>query len=136
MKQEFEMTKEQLQAIYDISRNQMPVMFVGVWTGMESKQEQANLLWKKMGDDMGFVWDSVEGSSKGNRFFLATPKPKVIPKTRIEIEMDKYDTLEKIIAQLEKCDYEAEGGILKNNVAFLSLRRMAGMEWDDVKLKR
>lgn len=75
-KQEFKMTKEELQAIYDISRNQMPVMFIGVWTGLESKQEQANLLWKRMSDKYGFVWDSAEASSKGSIFFLATPTIK------------------------------------------------------------
>lgn len=46
-------------------------------------------------------------------------------KTQTEIEMDKYDTLPKIIEQLEFCNYESEGGYLKNNVAFLSLKRMA-----------
>lgn len=51
MKQEFEMSEEQLQAIYDISRNQMPIMFIGVWTGMESKQEKANLLLDKMAEE-------------------------------------------------------------------------------------
>lgn len=56
---------------------------------------------------------------------IRTPKPKVIPKTQTEIEMDKYDTLQKIIEQLELCNYETEGGFLKNNIAFLSLKRMA-----------
>jgi len=125
MKQEFEMTEEQLQAIYDISRNQMPVIYVGVWLGTESKQEKANKLWQTMADEMGFVWDSVEASAKGKRFFLATPKPKVIPKTSIEIEMDKYDTLQKIVEQIEMSDYECEGGFLKNNVAFMKLKLMA-----------
>ena len=125
MKQEFEMTEEQLQAIYDISRNQIPVIFVGVWMGLDSKQEKANKLWQMMADEMGFVWDSVEGSSKGEKFFLAIPKAKVIPKTRGEIEMDKYDTLSKIVEQLEGCDYECEGGYLNKNIAFLSLKRMA-----------
>lgn len=75
-KEKFEMSEEELQAIYDISRNQMPVMFLGVWTGMESKQEQANLLWKSMGTKYGFVWDSAGPSSKGPRFFMATPIAK------------------------------------------------------------
>ncbi len=73
MKQEFEMSEEQLQAIYDISRNQEPVIYVGVWLGLESKQEKANKLWQTMADEMGFVWDSVEPSVKGKRFFLAEP---------------------------------------------------------------
>jgi len=69
MKQEFEMSEEELQAIYDISRNQMPVMFIGVWTGLDSKQEKANKLWQTMADKYGFVWDSVEGSARGPNFF-------------------------------------------------------------------
>ena len=125
MKQEFEMTEEELQAIYDISRNQMPVMLIGNTSCGQDSQERANYLWKKMADDYGFVWDSVEGSARGKRFFLATPKPKVIPKTQSEIEMDKYDTLQKIVDQLEMSDYECEGGYLKNNIAFLSLKKMA-----------
>lgn len=42
-----------------------------------------------------------------------------------EIEIAKYDTLQKIVDQLDLCNYEAEGGYLKNNVAYLSLKRMA-----------
>ena len=125
MKQEFEMTEDELQAIYDISRNQMPVIHVGVWMGLDS-QERANKLWQIMADNYGFVWDSVEPSSRGKRFFLATPKEKVIPKTSQEIEIEKYiGNLPKIVAQLEKCEYECQGGYLKNNVAFIALREMA-----------
>jgi len=60
-------------------------------------------------------------------FFLATPKQKVIPKTPTEIEMDKYDTLKKIVEQLESCEYQSKDTLhdLKNNVAFLSLKRMS-----------
>ena len=39
--------------------------------------------------------------------------------------MDKYDTLQKIVDQLEKCEYECEGGVLKMNIAFLKLKQMA-----------
>lgn len=138
MKQEFEMSEEELQAIYDISRNQDPVIFVGVWLGMDT-QEKANKLWQLMGDKYGFVWDSAEGSAKGKRFFLATPKEKVIPKTQTEIETDKYigdvnfnylnsdvrNAISKIVSQLESCNYEAEGGYLKNNIAFLALKKLS-----------
>jgi hypothetical protein len=124
MKQEFEMTESELQAFYDISRNQEPVIFAGAWLGLDT-QEKANKLWQIMADNYGFVWDSVEPSAKGYRFFLATPKSKVIPKTQSEIEIDKYDTLQKIVTQLEFCNYKSESGFLKMNVAFLSLKRMA-----------
>lgn len=39
--------------------------------------------------------------------------------------MDKYDTLQKIVEQIEMSDYECEGGFLKNNVAFMKLKLMA-----------
>lgn len=125
MKQEFEMSEEELQAIYDISRNQMPVMLIGGVSCGQDSQAKANCLWKQMADNYGFVWDSVEGSSRGKRFFLATPKPKVIPKTQTEIEMDKYDSLQKIVDQLESCNYEAEVGFLVNNIAFMKLKQLA-----------
>jgi len=124
MKQEFEMSGEELQAIYDISRNQMPVMQIGGVSCGQDKQEMANKLWRQMADNYGFVWDSVEGSARGQRFFLATPKAKVIPKTSEEIAMDKYDSIKKIVTQLESCNYESEGGYLVNNIAFLALKRM------------
>ena len=121
MKQEFEMSEEQLQATYDLSRNQMPVIYVGTWLGTESKQEQANMLWQKMADEMGFVWDSVEASASGKKFFYATPKEKVKPKTAIELEMDKYDSLQKIVDHIEITN----GGHLRTNPAFLKLKLLA-----------
>jgi len=69
---------------------------------------------------------SYKGEWEQNSF--SEPKPIVVPKTQAEIEMDKYDTLQKIVDQLELCNYETEGGYLKNNVAFLSLKRMAELQ--------
>lgn len=42
-----------------------------------------------------------------------------------ETAIHKYDTIEKIVSQLESCNYESEGGSLINNVAFISLKRMS-----------
>lgn len=50
---------------------------------------------------------------------------EVIPKTQTEIEMDKFDTLQKIVDQLEWCKYEAIGGPLELNIAFLKLKQLA-----------
>ena len=73
MKKQYEMTEEELQAIYDISRHQTPVIYVGVWLGMNS-QEQANKLWHIMADKYGFKWDTVGPcSGKGHTFFMAEP---------------------------------------------------------------
>jgi hypothetical protein len=125
MKQEFEMLQSEMDFILDINKhNSNTVMMIGGVDFSHNLTDAINAYWKVLGDKYGFVWDSVEGSSKGKLFFLATPKAKVIPKTQAEIEMDKYDTISKIVDQLESCNYECEGGCLKNNVAFLALKRM------------
>lgn len=139
MKQEFEMTQGEMDDIIGINKNQMPVMKIGnVTTGMDL-QEKINNYWEGLGNKYGFKHMTVEPSAKGELFFLAEPKPIVVPKTQAEIEMDKYigesmgyrnnhvtDALTKIVEQLERCDYECEGGVLKMNVAFLSLKKIAG----------
>ncbi|MCH7724620.1 MAG: hypothetical protein IIC76_14970 [Bacteroidetes bacterium] len=103
----------------------MPIMQIGnITTGMDL-QERINKYWKGLSDKYGFKQMTVEGSSKGKLFFLAEPKPIVKPKTRAEIEMDKYDTLQKIVDQLEMSNYECEGTFLKNNGAFMKLKLMA-----------
>ena len=128
MRQEFEMTQEEMDNIIAINKGGGdPVMFLSGGTPMGSSlKEKINQYWGILGDKYGFKPMTVEGSSKGELFFIAeaTPPPPP-PKTQTEIEMDKYDTLQKIVEQLEFCNYEAEGGLLKNNVAFLSLKRMA-----------
>ena len=73
MKQEFQMTEEEVQAIYDISRRKVPVILVGGVSFGQDAQKNANALWKSMADKYGFIWDSVEPSSRGDKFFLATP---------------------------------------------------------------
>ena len=125
MKQEFEMLQEEMDDIIAINKSQMPVMLIGnVTTGMDL-QERINAYWQGLGDKYGFKYMTVEPSAKGKLFFLAEPKPIVVPKTAMEIEVDKYDTLQKIVDQLESCDYHNEAGILNNNIAFLSLKQMA-----------
>jgi len=139
MKQEFEMTQQEMDDIIAINKSRMPVMKIGnVTTGMDL-QEKINAYWGGLADKYGFKQMTVEPSSKGKLFFLAEPKPIVKPKTQTEIEIDKYvgnamgylnynvtDALKKIVTQLEKCDYESEGGFLKMNVAFLALKQIAG----------
>ena len=125
MKQEFEMSQEEMDDIIAINKSQMPVMKIGnVTTGMDL-QERVNSYWKGLSDKYGFKQMTVEGSSRGKLFFLAETKPIVVPKTKEEIEMDKYDTLEKIVDQFEMSEYECEGVYLKNNIAFMALKKMA-----------
>jgi len=125
MKQEFEMLQEEMDEIIRINKSTSnTVMMVGGVDFSNNLTEAINAYWKILGDKYGFEWNTVEGSSKGKLFFLATQKPIVIPKTKEEIEIGKYDTLHKIIVQLESCNYECEGGCLKNNIAFLALKEM------------
>lgn len=140
MKQEFEMTQSEMDDIIAINKSQMPVMKFGdYWSGMDL-QEKINHYWETLGNKYGFKHLTVEGSARGNLFFLAEPKPIEVPKTQSEIEIEKYlegvnmehylfgDTrsaIQKIVEQLEMCNYESVGGALKNNVAFLALKRMA-----------
>lgn len=49
-------------------------------------------------------------------------------KTRTEIEVAKFNTLAKIVSQLESCNYEDEGGYLHRNVAFMRLKEMSENE--------
>lgn len=139
MKQEFEMTQQEMDDIIAINKNQMPVMKIGnVNTGMDL-QERINAYWSGLGDKYGFKPMTVEPSSKGKLFFLAEPKPIVKPKTQTEIEIDKYignamgylnynvtESLKKIVKQLERCDYENEAGTLRMNIAFLALKKLTG----------
>jgi hypothetical protein len=130
MKQEFEMLQSEMDEILRINREvkDMPVMMIGSSMTGGEKREAVNRYWQTLGEKYDFDWDTVEGSAKGKLFFLATPKPKVILKTQTEIEMDKYDTLQKIVDQLELAfsgkskDISAD---INMNVAFLSLKRMA-----------
>lgn len=126
MKQEFEMTQEEMDKILDINKNASnTVMMVGGVDFSHNLTDAINAYWGILGEKYGFKTQTVEASSKGELFFLAESCPIKVPKTQTEIEMDKYDTLDKIVKQLEWCNYECEGGSLKMNVAFLSLKQMA-----------
>jgi len=126
MKQEFEMTQEEMDDIIAINKNQSPVMkFGGHWSGMDL-QQKINHYWETLGNKYGFKNLTVEGSAKGKLFFLAEPKPIEVPKTETKKAIESYDSIKKIVEQLESCNYECEGGYLKNNVAFLALKEMVG----------
>lgn len=141
MKQEFEMTQQNMDDIIAINKNNSNVvMKIGSYTTSNSLAESINRYWEKLGDEMGFKHMTVEGSSKGKLFFLAEPKPIEIPKTQTELEIDKYisesegylnhhvsSSLRKIVAQLEMCNYECEAGILGNNLAFLALKKLSNI---------
>lgn len=129
MRQEFEMTREEMDKIIAINKEGGdPVMFLsgGMPLG-QSKQEKINDYWEILGTKYGFKPMTVEGSSKGSLFFLAEPILVVIPKTQEEIDIEKYDTLQKIVDQIESCNFECNAGSIKDNVAFKVLKKRAGL---------
>lgn len=128
MKQEFEMTQEEMDNIIAINKGGGdPVMFLsgGIPMG-QSLQEKINQYWGILGNKYGFKPLTGEASPKGSLFFFAEPATPTLPtKTQTEIQIDKYDTVSKIVEQLEGCNYENEAGVLNKNVAFLALKKMA-----------
>ncbi len=72
MKQEFEMTEEDLEVILDACK---PVPWFapgGYWP--KTPQENANAAWALLGEKMGFDYDTVEPiPGKSQNFFLAVP---------------------------------------------------------------
>jgi hypothetical protein len=141
MKQEFEMQQSEMDEILRINKEvkNLPLIMIGTsTTSGREKAEAINRYWETLGEKYEFDWETVEGSSKGALFFLATPKPKVVPKTQSEIEIEKYignakgylsyevkEAIKKIATQLESCNYECEGGYLKNNIAFVALKELS-----------
>ena len=140
MRQEFKMTQEEMDNIISINKGGGdPVMFLSGGTPMGvSLQEKINQYWQILGDKYGFEPMTVKGSSKGHLYFLAKPVKIEPKKSQTDVEIEKYyadaigylnyhvkTSLSKIVNQLEKCDYECEAGVLKNNVAFLALKKMA-----------
>lgn len=137
MKQEFEMLQQEMDDIIAINKNMPPVMKIGNYVSGMDLAEKINAYWEGLGDKYGFKHLTVEPSAKGKLFFLAEPKPVIVPKTQVEIEIDKYigesegylnlhvrESLVKIVKQLEGCNYECEGGLLIKNVAFLALKKL------------
>jgi len=138
MKQEFEMTQEEMNDIISLNKNKMPVLKIGnVLTGMDL-QERINSYWRGLGGKYGFKYMTVEGSSKGKLFFLAEPTPIAVIKTTTELKVDEYienaeghlsvevaKSIRKIVDQLQWCGYECETGALTQNIAFIALNKLA-----------
>lgn len=73
MKREYEITQAQLDQLLDAMK---PVPLIAIHLGMPSSvQERANDAWARLGDELGFAYMTVEPSTKGDRFFIAEPKP-------------------------------------------------------------
>lgn len=69
MRKSFEMTQEQLDKLLEAFK---PVPMIMLQCGNPpSQQENANRAWQALGKEMGFVWDSVNPTGQGDRFFSA-----------------------------------------------------------------
>ncbi len=89
MKQEFKMTQAEMDNILRINKevHNMPLMMIGDYTTSgQEKTVAINDYWKQLGEQYGFIWNTVESSSKGELFFLATPC-----RTNLQVEKDKRD---------------------------------------------
>ena len=72
MKQEYEMTQEQRDAIWEASRPVAVMMIGGVMPS--SPQENANRAWRSLGKELKFKYETVEPvSGKSDLFFRAEP---------------------------------------------------------------
>lgn len=79
MRREYELTDEQFRRIYDASKP-TPVMYLSGGVPMfRSQQENANDAWQRLADELGFDWESVRPSKKGERFFTAEPSAQKDP---------------------------------------------------------
>jgi len=76
MRQEYEMTENQLATILEACRP-VPMIMLHI-IQPRSPQENANDAWKALGNEMGFDHMTVQPvSGKGNRFFTAEPKKEI-----------------------------------------------------------
>lgn len=73
-KKKFEMTLEEFEEIKAIAqRPSIPVMKFGDYISGNEKQDDANTVWKRLGEKYGFVWDSAEGAGDDPKEFYAKP---------------------------------------------------------------
>lgn len=71
MRKQFEMTQAQLDRILDACKP-TPAMFLSGGQPMcGTPQENANLAWQQLGDELGFDHMTVRPTGHGDRFFTA-----------------------------------------------------------------
>lgn len=72
MRKEFELTEQQLAMVLDASKPTMVIFGSGGVPLTSTPQENANYVWRTLGSEMGFVWDTARPvADKGQRFFTA-----------------------------------------------------------------
>jgi hypothetical protein len=76
MRKEFEMSEGDMKELLEACR---PVPMIMLQCGNPpSQQENANRAWCRLGDKMGFDGMTVEPTGKGDRFFTAEARERVI----------------------------------------------------------
>ena len=71
----YEMSETDMAKIIEASKP-TPVMYLSGGISMfDSPQENANRAWRELGKRMGFKWDTVRPSDRGQLFFTAEPEP-------------------------------------------------------------
>jgi hypothetical protein len=74
MKKQFELSEEEFNELMEIAKNPTPYMLgSGGVELFESTQDRANRVWKRIGEEKGFVWDSCESAGSNPLLFMATP---------------------------------------------------------------
>ena len=101
MRQEYEMTEEDLEKLLDACKP-VPYMVVG-GVPPRSPQENANDAWARLGKKMGFDSNTVQPASGGDRFFTAIPSETEEHRTaRItkEKEEARVKEIEKLTSEI------------------------------------
>ena len=108
----YEMTEEDLKTLKE-SMQPVPCMVIGRYAPA-SQQENANRAWMRLGEKMGFIWDTVQPNGRGERYFSAVPS---------ETEEQKAERLERDRVQRRELEIES----LKHGIE-LRTRRLAELE--------
>ena len=75
----YKMSLKQFREIMEASKP-VPYLVIG-GIGTPSMQENANYAWKKLADEMGFIWYTAKlASGIASNYFIAEPKTKVLNK--------------------------------------------------------
>jgi len=109
---EYEMTEEDLQGLL---QPRMPEILIGGHSTGSMQQDTANNAWKRLGDKMGFDWETVQPSrGKGQRFFTAIPsetpeaKEEREAKQAAEAKAHRITQIKNDIGNLQKTLAELE----------------------------
>jgi hypothetical protein len=69
----YQLNDEQFQRIADASKS-VPYILGSNGIAPRSPSENANDVWRALGDELGFVWDTAQPISGSDRQFIAEPK--------------------------------------------------------------